>query len=249
MNDKLYDKKYPIPSVILDKIAKSLTIYSNSDGVKRAKNLLGSKYCTYQNMKRLKNFFEGSSMMSKEQYELAGGDLMRDWVNKSLDSDRKSIENITKNNNQVNNNKETQSLYVNESNNAKKNEVVIAILVDSGGKFLLVKRDKNDDWMPSKWAFVGGGIESGENKLDGIKREIFEEIGINIDKISDKYTLILDNVIEHFFFGVISDKDRNSLKLNDEHHEYDYFTIDEIRDIDGVPNLLDFIRIMFNSEN
>jgi len=93
MNSKLYGNDYNIPQEILAKINAVLIQYPNSEGTKRAKNLLTSKAVTYQSLKRLKNFFDyyNPQTVPIEQYELAGGDKMKGWVETVLNAEREGV--------------------------------------------------------------------------------------------------------------------------------------------------------------
>ncbi|MEM5566641.1 (deoxy)nucleoside triphosphate pyrophosphohydrolase [Psychroserpens sp. AS72] len=61
----------------------------------------------------------------------------------------------------------------------KTNPVTCAI-IHFGDKILAVQRSKNMK-LPLKWEFAGGKIEEGESEIDCIKREIFEELNIQIE--------------------------------------------------------------------
>jgi mutator protein MutT len=52
------------------------------------------------------------------------------------------------------------------------------VVVDEGGRVLLSKRAK--DPFAGKWDLPGGFLEEGEHPLDGVKRELREEAGIEI---------------------------------------------------------------------
>ena len=51
-----------------------------------------------------------------------------------------------------------------------------AIVLNDRGDILLVKDDRR-----GTWSFPGGIIEEGEGVLDGVKREVLEETGIEIE--------------------------------------------------------------------
>jgi|TARA_B100001758_G_C18404014_1_gene610827 8-oxo-dGTP diphosphatase len=59
-------------------------------------------------------------------------------------------------------------------------EVVAAIITNENGEILVAKRDSNQP-HPGKWEFPGGKLEKNEKEIDGLKRELFEEMNINID--------------------------------------------------------------------
>jgi 8-oxo-dGTP pyrophosphatase MutT (NUDIX family) len=97
MNSQLYGNSYNIPQEILANIKTALIQYPTSEGIKRAKNLLNTKSITYQNLKRLKNFFDyyNPQTTSAEQYQLAGGDKMKSWVETVLNAEREGVKQNT----------------------------------------------------------------------------------------------------------------------------------------------------------
>lgn len=56
--------------------------------------------------------------------------------------------------------------------------MVIAFIQNSEGKFLIQKRSESKG---GEWAFTGGHPKAGESSLEGIKTEVKEELGIEID--------------------------------------------------------------------
>jgi 8-oxo-dGTP diphosphatase len=68
-------------------------------------------------------------------------------------------------------------------------EVVAAIILDAD-KILCVQRGENKyDYISKKYEFPGGKIEPGESKIEALKREIFEELKMEI-KISEEFMTI-----------------------------------------------------------
>ncbi|WP_225036775.1 (deoxy)nucleoside triphosphate pyrophosphohydrolase [Winogradskyella sp. SM1960] len=57
---------------------------------------------------------------------------------------------------------------------------VTCAIVQFDNKVLAVQRSETMK-LPLKWEFAGGKIESGESEIDCIKREIFEELNIQIE--------------------------------------------------------------------
>jgi len=54
---------------------------------------------------------------------------------------------------------------------------VVAGVICHGGKILIGQR-KRHDWHGGKWEFPGGKIESGEEPVEALVRELREELGI-----------------------------------------------------------------------
>ena len=57
--------------------------------------------------------------------------------------------------------------------------IVLTGILKSDSLLLIVKRNENDDLYPGAWEFPGGHLENGETLLEGLKRELQEEIGFN----------------------------------------------------------------------
>ena len=54
--------------------------------------------------------------------------------------------------------------------------MVLILLLDSEGRFLLQHRDDTAPTYPGYWGFFGGGIEGTETPLEAIRREAWEEL-------------------------------------------------------------------------
>lgn len=64
------------------------------------------------------------------------------------------------------------------------NEFIIgvqAIILNSQNQILISQRSKNEKVLPLKWECNGGALASGETVLDGLHRELYEELGIHLD--------------------------------------------------------------------
>lgn len=56
---------------------------------------------------------------------------------------------------------------------------VVGALIEDKGKFLVCQRQDND-LFGSLWEFPGGKVEKGEDKKAALKRELKEELGIQV---------------------------------------------------------------------
>ncbi len=97
--------------------------------------------------------------------------------------------------------------------------VVAAIIINSKGEVLLAQRPEGKR-LAGKWEFAGGKIEEGETPEQALKRELKEELGIEIDQ----------SKLENFWF------------LSHSYPEYDFHLLMPVyicKDWQGVPQPLE----------
>jgi mutator protein MutT len=119
----------------------------------------------------------------------------------------------------------------------------VAILFNEENKLLLLKRSEYDNWMASKFALVGGGIEENEIPEEAIMREIKEETNLSVKKPKLVYSTIEENTFLYVYVGKVKNSDK--IKLNDEHTGYVWVDSGEINDYDTVPNLGEMIKKVY----
>ena len=59
-------------------------------------------------------------------------------------------------------------------------DVVAAVIFDNEGKILIAKRKKGKT-LENYWEFPGGKVENNESETDCLKREMYEEFGVEIN--------------------------------------------------------------------
>ncbi|MGD1700239.1 NUDIX hydrolase [Dapis sp. BLCC M229] len=103
----------------------------------------------------------------------------------------------------------------------------VIILFNSEKKILLVLRDDKDSIpFPNTWNLLGGILENGESPEECIRREIKEEIEIELGNIKffQKYNVYER---EHYIFWKKIDLELTQIKLN-EGQRLAYFSKDEL---------------------
>mgnify|MGYP001201923048 FL=1 len=70
--------------------------------------------------------------------------------------------------------------------------VVAGIFINQDKSILLAQRSAEKSF-PSQWEFPGGKIEEGENSESALRRELFEELNIEVDKMK-----LFDSVIHEY---------------------------------------------------
>ena len=115
-----------------------------------------------------------------------------------------------------------------------------ALILDDLKRFLLEREDNG------LWDFPGGGIDHGDNPVETIKREIKEEMCLEVIEINPRiqYFVIaksLDNVWKSSVFYITKLKD---LKFTptDECREIKFFTIEEAEKVESYPVVKAFLK-------
>lgn len=100
------------------------------------------------------------------------------------------------------------------------------------GNLLIIKRRSNDVQKPGIWEIPGGRLELGEDPREGLKREVMEEVGIDID-ISHPlnirhFTREDGQIVTLLIFSskAISDK----IILSEEHSNFEWIPIENCKD-------------------
>ena len=96
MNSKLYNKSIPLPDEKRQHMATSRNMVGGNpqsgDGLKRNKELQEKKSISYQQLKRIKNYFDTYNGDFKDsEFILNGGFKMKSWVDMTLNQLRTNI--------------------------------------------------------------------------------------------------------------------------------------------------------------
>ena len=125
-------------------------------------------------------------------------------------------------------------------------EIVSAIFIDKT-KILLFKRASYKIHYANMWNSISGKKEEGETVEECLKREIFEELGINNFEIKRKSDRLLykDGDREWFVNIFILNLFDKNIKLNKEHSEYRWFDLDNLPREECSQPLLTDLNVMF----
>ena len=63
-------------------------------------------------------------------------------------------------------------------------DIAVGIIIGADGKILISKRPENV-MLGGLWEFPGGKVESGESITDALHRELKEELGINVNEVTE----------------------------------------------------------------
>lgn len=115
-----------------------------------------------------------------------------------------------------------------------KRRIVLTGILKSDHEILVVKRSEDEDFYPGVWEFPGGHLEEGELIIEGLKRELKEEISFigditpkithYYDEIKKKGDIYIHNIEIDFLIEV--NKDELNISLSNEHTEFKWVSKD-----------------------
>lgn len=101
-------------------------------------------------------------------------------------------------------------------------------------KVFLPKRAATKKFLPSVFELPGGHIDFGEELVDGLKREIMEEFGMNLS-VGDPFGAFTytneikqSHSVELVFFAEFTDPIENIQLDPEDHSEYQWVSVDEL---------------------
>lgn len=120
------------------------------------------------------------------------------------------------------------------------------------GLILLLRRSDTDIRRPLQWDFPGGVLDDGESLEDGIRREIKEESGIEVNDVKvffsktesaewvvDEGVTSQKNVVRLYYTAHTSESEVN---LSNEHSEYCWVTLEEAHNLLKYPRHKEVIQ-------
>ena len=112
-------------------------------------------------------------------------------------------------------------------------QVGVKALIKNNGKILLMKRSNKYKKTQANdiWDIPGGRINPGEEPEDGLKREIKEETGLDIEEIKqilDTSTVYKDKEKQIIRITYLCTAKNHEVKLSDEHTEYQWIKPENI---------------------
>ena len=103
---------------------------------------------------------------------------------------------------------------------------VLIKALDTNRVLLVLRSDKCSE--PYNWALVSGGINLEEGTLEGLKREVFEELGTNPDILKYEFTHIeTEGDMKFFYYEGFTEHEFLPI-LNEEHDDFGWFEEDNL---------------------
>lgn len=91
---------------------------------------------------------------------------------------------------------------------------------------------------PNCWSLIGGADEEGETPEQTLLREMKEEA--NIDPLPARFLWQWEH--RYYYHIPLPDEVLNTVKLGDEGQKLGYFTLEELREIQLTPSLIQMLK-------
>jgi 8-oxo-dGTP diphosphatase len=110
------------------------------------------------------------------------------------------------------------------------------IIVDTEGRVLAVKRSARDRRRANCWDLPGGNFEKGERLSESIRREVKEEVSIEIDDLrtvyADSFKAETDTEVDMIAIIYSAKYTGGEIKLSHEHSECKWVSADEFMNLE-----------------
>jgi len=118
----------------------------------------------------------------------------------------------------------------------QKHTIPITAIIENNGQFLFIKRSRHEQNMPGKWVFPGGKIKKGEDAIQALFRELYEETSLTffneVAFLSSYYFLRNEDSSSSLgLVFLVKSKDR-AVKTDDSIETYKWINPEDIADYD-----------------
>ncbi len=128
---------------------------------------------------------------------------------------------------------------------------VLGVLQRPDGKFLITKRVMTKSWAPGWWEVSGGAAQAGEDSQDAIRREIMEEVGLDVSGAEGglfyTYKRVNPEEKDNYFVDVyryVMDFTEEDIQLQEEETDgFKIASLEEIQELVKKDNFLHYASI------
>lgn len=126
-----------------------------------------------------------------------------------------------------------------------------AVIIDKQNRVLIVRRNINytDGPNAGRWDFPGGRVEAGESFIDGLKREIQEEIKLDVEMVRPLHVgewmpVVLGKQLHIYGVFTLCKVKNYDVKLDDENDMFEWLPIDKSPKLDLIEPAREFFELM-----
>ena len=119
-----------------------------------------------------------------------------------------------------------------------------AVVFNRAGKFLTLRRSKTHPYHAFKWDLPGGDLEFGEDPPEGMRREIKEEAGIDVEGLMPFSVRAHINKVGQFWVTVAYKAQALSeeVVISWEHDDFKWVTADEFLALESSEKFKKFVE-------
>ena len=117
-------------------------------------------------------------------------------------------------------------------------------------KLLIARRSKHHTFLPGYYELPGGKVEEGEDLKDALKRELREELNVNVavlESFHEFYYFVKGVKKLEIAFFVKLDDDIGNLKLSREHDDLRWISAEEIEKYKISEGEIEAIKVGFRN--
>lgn len=114
-----------------------------------------------------------------------------------------------------------------------------AVVRNKAGKMLIVRESNSysEDLNEEKWDVVGGRIDPEESLFEGLKREVFEETGLEVEigsiiTVNEKFQMIKGQEVHVIRINFNCTTSHDEVVLSEDHDKYEWI---DRKDIERYP--------------
>ena len=115
------------------------------------------------------------------------------------------------------------------------------ILFNKNNEILITKRSDTKKLLPGKWECNGGAIDAGETPIEGLEREIYEELGWKLEfeyiGISEEFILDMDEKTQfiNVIFKATYNEEIKEMTFYGKEGDWATFNWIDLKDLDNIP--------------
>lgn len=108
-----------------------------------------------------------------------------------------------------------------QSTETERQSVAVGVLFDQHGRVLISQRNQNQ-MHKGKWEFPGGKIQPGESVKDALVRELFEELGVEVQdsEVYMNYPFDYKDILVHLNFCIVTNYNGHPAPLENQNIQW-----------------------------